>query len=92
MYAGKVGSGYTLKLLDELGRELAAMAQPTSPFVPPPTGLGHKVHWVTPTLVAEVAFGEWTADGRLRHPVFQGLRRDKSAGEVVRELVRRDLA
>src|SRR5262249_5266453 len=44
-----------------------------------------KAHWVRPELVAQVAFGEWTSDGRLRHPSFQGLREDKPAREVVRE-------
>jgi bifunctional non-homologous end joining protein LigD len=43
------------------------------------------VHWVEPTLVAEISYGEWTSDGRLRHPVFQGLREDKPAGDVVAE-------
>ena len=44
------------------------------------------VHWVEPTLVAQVGFSEWTRDGQLRHPRFQGLRRDKAATEVVREV------
>jgi len=43
------------------------------------------VHWVKPRLVGEVGFSEWTDDGMLRHPRFQGLRRDKSPAEVVRE-------
>lgn len=43
------------------------------------------VHWIRPELVAQVAFTEWTADGRLRHPRFEGLRRDKDPAEVVRE-------
>jgi len=43
------------------------------------------VHWVQPRLVAEVGFSEWTTDGELRHPRFQGLRDDKDAGDVVRE-------
>ena len=44
------------------------------------------MHWTSPSLVAEVAFTEWTGDGQLRHPVFKGLREDKPAAEVVREL------
>ena len=43
------------------------------------------VHWVTPKLVAEVEFAEWTHDGRLRAPVYQGLRDDKPARDVARE-------
>lgn len=87
MYAGKVGTGFTMTVLGELRRALEPLVQPTCPFAPEParalTGPGR--YWVTPTLVAEVAFGEWTHDGRLRHPVFHGLRRDKLASEVVRE-------
>jgi bifunctional non-homologous end joining protein LigD len=46
---------------------------------------GNAVHWVRPELVAQIAFSEWTADGRLRHPRFEGLRDDKAARDVVRE-------
>jgi bifunctional non-homologous end joining protein LigD len=46
------------------------------------------VHWVQPRLVAQVGFGEWTADGELRHPRFQGLRRDKDPADVTRETPR----
>src|SRR5688572_30144853 len=57
-----------------------------SPIDPPPKGwLGRNAHWVKPRLVAEVEFTEWTADGKIRHPSFQGLRRDKPAETVVRE-------
>jgi bifunctional non-homologous end joining protein LigD len=86
-YAGKVGTGFSNRMLAELAAELAPLARETSPFSPEPaaawTGLSR--HWVEPRLVAEVAFAEWTADGRLRHPSFQGLRADKPAHEVVRE-------
>jgi bifunctional non-homologous end joining protein LigD len=44
------------------------------------------VHWVEPQLVAQVGFSEWTTDGELRHPRFQGLRRDKDPAEVVQEM------
>lgn len=55
--------------------------------VTPPRGwVGANAHWVAPELVAEVEFSEWTADGRLRHPSFKGLRRDKPAAVVVREV------
>jgi bifunctional non-homologous end joining protein LigD len=87
VYAGKVGTGYSHKLLVELRRMLEPDEQVASPFQPEParawTGPGR--HWVKPLHVGEVAFSEWTADGRLRHPSFQGLRRDKSPREVVRE-------
>ncbi len=82
-YAGKVGTGFTNHMLldlhgDLLGRELA-----DSPFVDLAREKG--AHWARPDLVAAVAFTEWTADGRLRHPSFQGLRPDKVAAEVRRE-------
>ena len=82
-YAGKVGTGFDDKLLRELSGELAARARPDSPFADPVKLKG--VHWVQPDLVGNVAFTEWTRDGRLRHPAFQGLRPDKEAREVRRE-------
>ena len=86
-YAGKVGTGFTQKLLVELAQLLSPLETKASPFHPEPprawTGAGR--HWVEPKLVGEVAFSEWTADGRLRHPSFQGLRRDKRAADVIRE-------
>jgi len=87
VYAGKVGTGFSMRVLAELYKSLAAIEQAVSPFEPAPAkALTGPRHWVAPQLVAEVAFSEWTADGRLRHPSFQGLRLDKSAREVVREL------
>ena len=87
VYAGKVGTGFTQKLLVELKALLEPLETKASPFLPEPprawTGPGR--HWVEPKLVGEVAFSEWTADGRLRHPSFQGLRRDKRAADVIRE-------
>jgi bifunctional non-homologous end joining protein LigD len=47
--------------------------------------LGRRAHWVTPALVCDVVFTEWTTDGRIRHPSFQGLRADKKPQEVTRE-------
>jgi bifunctional non-homologous end joining protein LigD len=83
-YAGKVGTGYGRKLLDLIGDELEARVRDTSPFED--KGLPRKdVTWVQPELVGQVGFSEWTGDGRLRHPRFLGLRRDKAAREVVRE-------
>lgn len=85
-FAGKVGTGFTHKSALDLRRQLDAIEQPRSPFDPPPPGaLGRRAHWVRPALVCEVVFTEWTTDGRIRHPSFQGLRRDKPPREVVRE-------
>jgi bifunctional non-homologous end joining protein LigD len=83
-YAGKVGTGFTGATLQALRRRLATLAQARSPFSDRVPGAG-RAHWVRPELVAEVAFTEWTEDGRLRHPSFKGLREDKAAAEVVRE-------
>jgi bifunctional non-homologous end joining protein LigD len=85
VFAGKVGTGFSDKTLRELHKRLRALEQDACPFTPCPTGLG-RPHWVKPSLVAQVTFGEWTTDGRMRHPSFQGLREDKPAEEVVREM------
>jgi bifunctional non-homologous end joining protein LigD len=82
-YAGKVGTGFTNQLLRELHQNLVALEVPTSPFFDPVPE--KSAHWARPELVGAVAFTEWTTDGRLRHPSFQGLRPDKSASEVRRE-------
>jgi bifunctional non-homologous end joining protein LigD len=83
-YAGKVGTGFSEKVLHQLHAELSKLARDTPPF-----DVGKlpraRVHWVEPRLVAEVGFSEWTTDGQLRHPRYQGLRDDKEPAEVVRE-------
>ena len=84
VYVGKVGTGFSSGMLRDLKKRLEPLEQPTSPFAARLIGLG-RPHWVRPELVAEVSFGEWTADGRMRHPSFQGLREDKPAAQVVRE-------
>ena len=85
-YSGRVGTGFDDSTLASLRKQLARLEQSASAFVNPPSGYAAKgVHWVKPTLVAEVAFTEWTQDGTLRHPSFQGLRKDKKAKEVMRE-------
>jgi bifunctional non-homologous end joining protein LigD len=84
-YAGKVGTGFDQATLRELGARLRELEQGESrfePFKPVPPG----TRWVRPELVAQVAFAEWTRDGRLRHPRYLGLRDDKPAREVVREV------
>jgi DNA ligase D-like protein (predicted ligase) len=84
VYAGKVGTGFDHELLTRLHGEMTAIERGQPAFDAgqlPKTG----VHWVEPRLVGEVGFSEWTTDGQLRHPRFQGLRRDKAATEVVRE-------
>jgi bifunctional non-homologous end joining protein LigD len=85
-YAGKVGTGFNQELLGELRRKLDRLERATPPFTRGIELLPAKdVHWVRPALVAQVGFAEWTRDGRLRHPRFQGLRTDKPPREVVRE-------
>jgi bifunctional non-homologous end joining protein LigD len=84
VYAGKVGTGFSQQLLERLHREMARLERDRPAF-----DRGRlprlRVHWVEPRLVCEVGFSEWTTDGQLRHPRFQGLRDDKEPGEVVRE-------
>jgi bifunctional non-homologous end joining protein LigD len=82
-YAGKVGTGFGHDTLKHLARVLKGRERSRSPFADPPSAL--KAHWVRPDLVAQIGFTGWTEDGKLRHPRFMGLRRDKSAREVVRE-------
>lgn len=84
VYAGQVGTGYDTATLQRLSKQLAKLETATGPFAG--DGLpSHGVHWVNPELVAQVRFTEWTADGKLRHPRFLGLRDDKRPEEVVRE-------
>lgn len=82
-YAGKVGTGFDTATLNSLLARLRPLATPASPFAD--TVKEPHVHWVRPELVAQIGFAEWTPDGRLRHPRFQGLRTDKAATEVRRE-------
>jgi bifunctional non-homologous end joining protein LigD len=85
-YAGKVGTGFDDRMLEALGRRLRNCRRRTSPFDDGEApSASADITWVTPALVAEIAFTEWTAAGRLRHPRFIGLRPDKSANDVVRE-------
>ena len=85
-YAGKVGTGFSDATLRSLRKAMSRLSRGQSPFergnLPRTT-----VHWVEPQLVGQIAFTEWTRDGQLRHPRFQGLRPDKDPAEVRRETV-----
>ncbi|MGI8533162.1 MAG: hypothetical protein ACR2KN_09170, partial [Geodermatophilaceae bacterium] len=83
-YVGNVGTGFSDEALRRLGGQLAAVAWASSPFHDVPPQQARDARWVRPELVGEVAFGEWTTDGRLRHPTWRGLRPDLSAAEVSR--------
>uniref|UniRef100_UPI0025D6F7DC non-homologous end-joining DNA ligase n=1 Tax=uncultured Pseudacidovorax sp. TaxID=679313 RepID=UPI0025D6F7DC len=82
-HAGNVGTGFDQRRLAEMHAQLQALDQDECPFTPRPAG--EKAQWVRPELVAEVAFGQWTREGKVRQAVFQGLRSDKPARQIVRE-------
>jgi DNA ligase D-like protein (predicted ligase) len=82
-YAGKVGTGYSQEVLRELGDQLRKIEVDSLLFAERVKEKG--AHWVKPKFVAQIAFTEWTRDGKLRHPRFRGLRRDKKPRDVVRE-------
>ncbi len=85
-YVGQVGTGFTEATLGDLAARLAPLAQDSNPFAGEiPARYRRGARFVKPLLVGEVSFGEWTADGRLRHPSWRGLRDDKRPQEVVRE-------
>ena len=97
VFAGKVGTGFTAKSLATLHKKFQAEERPYCPFVDLPSkqngewvqgitpSMMKKMHWINPKYVAEIKFAEWTRDGKLRAPVFLGLREDKRAADVVRE-------
>src|SRR5882724_8032456 len=97
VFAGKVGTGFTVKSLSMLHKKFQKEARDDCPFVDLPSrqngqwvlgitpSMMKKMHWVNPKFVAQIKFAEWTRDGKLRAPVFIGLREDKKPGEVVRE-------
>lgn len=90
VFAGRVGTGFSERTLRDLHAQLKHLERDTPPIEDPPRGAEARgVHWVTPRLVAEVSFAEWTSDGRIRHPSFLGLREDKKPEEVVHERVNR---
>lgn len=83
-YAGKVGTGFDTGMMMDLSAKLARLERKT-PTVEAPRAAVRGAHWVTPKLVAEIAYTETTPDGVLRHPSFLGLREDKAARDVVAE-------
>ena len=97
IYAGRVGTGMPGKVLADLRRRLAPLARTSSPLSAPPprkTRFGSplilsQVHWVEPQLVAEITYLTWTSDGLLRQTVYIGLRSDKPAAQVRKEVARR---
>ncbi len=78
-YAGKVGTGYSDEVLTNLGDKMRRLRTSESPFEPAPRVA--QANWIRPVLVAQIAFAEWTKEGRLRQPAFLGLRDDKKPSE-----------
>ena len=97
LFAGRVGTGFSERLLRDMYGDLQKIRRATCPFVNLPEkrrgrwGQGitpavmKRCHWVEPVLVGQIKFTEWTIDDQLRQPVFLGLRTDKEAKDVVRE-------
>src|SRR6185503_949557 len=84
-YAGKVGTGFNAKLIEELMERMEPLAVDKAP-VEVPRADRKGAHWIKPKLVAEINYAEFTDDGILRHPSFVGLREDKPAKDVVKEV------
>jgi bifunctional non-homologous end joining protein LigD len=84
VYVGHTGTGFTRQSLLDVSRRLRPIERKTSPFTTTPR-TNEVAHWVRPSIVVEIKFNEWTTDGKLRQPVFLGVRDDKSPREVVRE-------
>ncbi len=83
LYAGKVGTGYDDETLQRISEKLRKLERKTSPY--DEKVKEKNVHWVSPELVGQVGFTEWTSGHKLRHPRFMGLRRDKQPKDVIRE-------
>jgi bifunctional non-homologous end joining protein LigD len=83
-YVGHTGGGFTTESLRDMRRRLQPLERRSSPFAVPPRP-NEPVHWVTPKVVVEVKFAEWTADGKLRQPIFLGVRDDKDPKTVHKE-------
>ena len=80
-YVGHMGGGFTREGLAEMHEQLAPLERNTPPFIDPPK-TNEPAHWVEPNVVVEVKFAEWTVDGKLRQPIFLGVRDDKDARDV----------
>lgn len=88
-YAGKVGTGFSEATLKTILAQLTPLETSTVPVANLPKGVDARgVHWLTPSLLAEVSYAEMTNDGAVRHAVFQGLRTDKPPAEIVEEKAR----
>ncbi|WP_375424621.1 ATP-dependent DNA ligase [uncultured Friedmanniella sp.] len=85
-YVGRVGSGFDDRGLEQIAAALAPLARPTSPFADVPREESRDAHWVEPQLVGEVTYGELTGPGRMRHPVWRGLKSETRPDEVVWEV------
>jgi bifunctional non-homologous end joining protein LigD len=97
LFAGKVGTGFNTKLLASLHKRFKSEKRDDCPFADLPSKQGgqwvqgitpammRRCEWINPGFVCQVKFAEWTRDGKLRQPVFLGLREDKKPAEVVRE-------
>jgi bifunctional non-homologous end joining protein LigD len=85
IYAGSVGTGWSIQLGRSIMASLQKISRETSPFVAVPRPDAKDANWTDPKLVCEVEFSTWTRDGRVRHPSFKGMREDKAAKEVRRE-------
>ena len=85
VFAGKLGTGFDTRLLLDLRRRLDAIELPESPFTIAKGLPRLRAHWVRPEIVVQVAFIEWTAHGKLRHPRLIGLGLDKDARDLTRE-------
>jgi len=84
-YVGRVGTGFGDHDLEDITTTLARLERKTTPFADVPSADASDAHWVTPSLVGEVEFAEWTSADRLRQPSWRGWRTDKAANEVIRE-------
>lgn len=85
-FAGKVGTGFSTETLKKLSTLLVPLVQERPAFANPPSGAAARgVTWVRPTLIAQVQFRDWTAEGLIRHTSFRGLREDIGAESVTRE-------
>jgi bifunctional non-homologous end joining protein LigD len=86
VFAGRIGTGFDTKLLLDLRARLDVLEIATPPFTKAVSLPRLRAHWVRPEVVVQVAFIEWTVHGKLRHPRLLGVRFDKPAREVVREI------